>query len=167
MYKVRDAVPTDSEHVCNVIRRSILEVCAPYYDDESFINDWLSNKTQENTMKWIESNNAYSVVCTRSDNRIAGFGLITLDGEILLLYLVPEALYQGNGKLMLERMEKRIIREGINEIRTTSSITAKPFYKRNGFVENGPPQPAGNNEGDFPLIKKLSTNSPLNQKAAP
>jgi GNAT superfamily N-acetyltransferase len=156
MYKVRDAIPTNSEQVCNVLRRSILEVCAPEYDDESVINDWLSNKTQENTLKWIESNNAYSVVCTSSENKVVGFGLITLDGEILLFYLVPEALYQGNGKLMLERMEKRIISEGVNEIRTTSSITAKSFYIKNGFVENGPPRLVGNIEGNFPLIKKVT-----------
>jgi hypothetical protein len=165
MYKVREAIPTDSSPVCSVLRRSITEVCAPDYNDQSIIDEWLSNKTEANIMKWIQSPNTYSVVCVGSNNDIVGFGLTTLKGEILLIYLVPEALYQGNGRLMLKQMENRIINEGINEIRTTSSVTAKAFYERNGFIEDGPPKLVGNIEGDFPLIKILSPNKSLNSDA--
>jgi histone acetyltransferase (RNA polymerase elongator complex component) len=69
---------------------------------------------------------------------------------------VPEALYKGNGKLMLQEMEKRLSKEGVDQIRTISSITAKAFYERNGFIQDGAPQIVGEIEGDFPLVKKLS-----------
>ena len=36
-----------------------------------------------------------------------------------------------------------------------STITAKNFYERNGFVENGEPEYVGNILGDFPLTKHL------------
>ena len=154
MYKVREATPSDSVEACEVLRRSITEICSLDYNDQLFIDEWLDNKTESNVKKWIQSVNSYSVVCT-NDDLIVGFGAITLEGEVSLIYLVPEALHKGNGKLMLEAMEERILSEGIEEIYTVSSITAKPFYERNGYTENGEPLLVGNIKGDFPLIKKV------------
>lgn len=155
MYKVRAANVSDTAQVCDVLRRSILEVCAPDYNDQAVIKEWLSNKTEDNISTWIQSGNTYSVVCADEANIVVGFGQITLAGEILLMYLVPEALHKGNGKLMLQQMENFASLQGLNEIRTTSSITAKAFYERNGFIENGAPQLVGGILGDFPMLKKL------------
>jgi len=157
MYKVREAIPSDSAEACKVLRRSIVELCALDYNDQSIIDEWLHNKTVSNVKEWIQSDNSYSVVCT-NDVLVVGFGTITLGGEVLLIYLVPEATLKGNGKLMLEAMETRVISEGIEEIRTISSITAKPFYERNGYIKNGEPLLVGGIKGDFPLIKKVSPN---------
>ena len=142
------------------LRRSISEICSLDYNNQSVIDEWLVNKTQSNVKEWIQSVNSYSVVCT-NDDLIVGFGVITLEGEGLLIYLVPEALHKGNGELMLEAMEQRILSEDIEEIYTVSSITAKPFYERNGYTENGEPLLVGNIKGDFPLIKRVSPNNSL------
>lgn len=159
MYKIREANKSDSAQVCNVLRRSIIEVCGPDYKSQSVIEEWLSNKTEDNIAQWIQSESTYSIVCADEKNTIVGFGLITLKGEILLIYLVPEALFKGNGKLMLQHMERRLSMDGVNELHTAvSSITAKEFYERNGFMQDGPAQMVGEIEGDFPLVKKLSTN---------
>ena len=165
MYKVREANTSDCAQVCNVLRRSIIEVCGPDYNSQSVIEEWLSNKTEDNISKWIQSESTYSVVCADENDTVVGFGLITLKGEILLIYLVPEALYKGNGKLMLQQMEKRLSKDGVDEIHTVSSITAKAFYERNGFMQDGPPQIVGKIEGDFPLVKKLSPYKSLNTDA--
>lgn len=165
MYQVRDASSLDSAQVANVLRRSITEVCAPDYNDQSVIDEWANNKTDVNIREWIQSENTYSVVCTDGKHNIVGFALASLRGEILLMYLVPEALHKGNGKLMLEKIEDLLSKEGLSEIRTISSITAKPFYERNGFVKNGEPLLVGNIKGDFPLIKKLAPNKSLNPDA--
>ena len=161
MYKVREAITSDSAKACEVLRRSIFEICSIDYNDQSVIDEWLDNKTESNVKSWIQSVNSYSVVCT-NDDLIVGFGTITLEGEVLLIYLVPEAIHKGNGKLMLKAMEQRIISEGIEVIHTVSSITAKPFYERNGYIKNGAPLLVGNIEGDFPLIKKIPANKSRN-----
>ena len=165
MYKVREAIPSDSAKACEVLRRSISEICSLDYNDQSVIDEWLDNKTESNVKEWIQSVNSYSVVCA-NDDLIVGFGAITLEGEVSLIYLVPEALHKGNGKLMLEAMEERVISEGIVEIHTVSSITAKPFYERNGYTKNGAPLLVGNIKGDFPLIKRVSPNRSLNLTSA-
>ena len=155
MYKVREATPFDSVEACDVLRRSISEICSLDYNDQSVIDEWLDNKTESNIKEWIQSVNSYSVVCT-NDDVIVGFGVISLEGVISLIYLIPEALHKGNGKLMLDAMEQRVFSEGIEEISTVSSITAKPFYERNGYTKNGEPLLVGNIKGDFPLIKRKS-----------
>lgn len=166
MYRIQDANVSDSAQVCDVLRRSILEVCAPdYNNNQPVIDEWLSNKTEDNISTWIQSGSAFSVVCTDEGDIVAGFGLITREGEILLIYLAPEALHKGNGKLILQKMENFASLEGLTEIRTTSSITAKAFYERNGFIQDGPPQLVGYIEGDFPLVKKLSPNKSHNTVA--
>lgn len=73
------------------------------------------------------------------DDKIFGFSAANLSGEILLNYLVPEALYKHNGKAMLAALESQVRKHGVENIRVTSSITAKKFYARNGFIKNGEP----------------------------
>jgi predicted N-acetyltransferase YhbS len=156
-FYIRSADTGDATAACEVMRRSITEVCAPDYDDDQdVISGWLSNKTKENVSNWIRSSRTYSVVGCNQQGEIVGFSAIALTGEILLNYLLPEALHKGLGKLMLEAMEREVISKGVEEIVVVSSITAKPFYERNGYVKNGEPVMVGNLEGDFPLVKKLS-----------
>ena len=158
MWPIVEAKNHHSKGAYHVLNRTILEVCAPdYNNDAKIIEEWLSNKTVQNVTSWIESTKLFSVVCIGNNGNVVGFGLTTLDGEILLNYVLPEFLFQGIGKKMLALMEKKIISTGIHEIIVVSSITAKPFYERNGYVKNGEPIRVGNIQGDFPLIKQVFT----------
>ncbi len=158
MWNIIEAEKCHSEGACNVLNRTIIEVCAPdYNNDEEVIEEWISNKTIQNVTSWIESTKLFSMVCVTGNDNVVGFGLITFDGEILLNYVLPEFLYQGIGKKMLALMEKKMISIGVHEITVTSSITAKPFYERNGYEKSGEPIMVGSVQGDFPLIKRALT----------
>jgi histone acetyltransferase (RNA polymerase elongator complex component) len=54
-------------------------------------------------------------------------------------------------------MERIAKLSGIQALSVVSTITAKNFYERNGFVKNGEPEYVGAILGDFPLIKHLNT----------
>jgi GNAT superfamily N-acetyltransferase len=54
--------------------------------------------------------------------------------EILLNYVLPDALYQGIGKGMLQALESHAIASGVEHIELMSTIPAKAFYERNGYV---------------------------------
>lgn len=54
-------------------------------------------------------------------------------------------------------IEKHAKSLGLRNITTVSTITAKPFYERNGFLKNGDTLYVGEIPGDFPLIKALAT----------
>jgi histone acetyltransferase (RNA polymerase elongator complex component) len=153
---IRKATPEDAEAACAVLVRSINEICAPYYEnDEKVLVQWLENKTPGNVRRWIESDRSYCVVAVNDKGVLVGFASIS-GSEIMLNYVIPEVLHQGIGKRMLQALETYAIASGIKNIEVVSSIPAKEFYERNGYVSNGAPRCVGRIIGDFPLIKKTS-----------
>jgi histone acetyltransferase (RNA polymerase elongator complex component) len=160
---IRKANAEDAEWACTVLVRSIKEICAPYYqNDEDVIAEWLQNKTPENVRQWIEFKGSFCVVAVDSRGQIVGFACIC-GCEIMLNYVVPEALHKGIGKRMLHALESHAIVSGFERIEVVSSIPAKPFYERNGYISNGPPRYVGRIIGDFPLVKKLPHDNALNR----
>jgi hypothetical protein len=52
--EIRDAVPEDAPAACEVIRRSISELCrADHLNDPVVPRRWLANKTPEMVASWI------------------------------------------------------------------------------------------------------------------
>jgi GNAT superfamily N-acetyltransferase len=160
---IRRATPKDAEAACAVLVRSIKEICAPYYEnDEKILAQWLENKTRANVRRWIESDRSYCVVALNSKGLVVGFASIS-GSEIMLNYVLPEALHQGVGKRMLQALENQAIASGVGHIDVVSTIPAKAFYERNGYVSNGAPRHVGRVMGDFPLVKTMPHNNALNR----
>ncbi|NQY25064.1 MAG: GNAT family N-acetyltransferase [Campylobacteraceae bacterium] len=156
MFEILSAKVKDANKICSLLRRSISEVCASDYGyNEQVLEEWLANKTIKNVRYWINHTHRSSFICMNENNEIVGFCLLDISGEILLNYVLPEYLYKGVGKLLLEAMEQDLLNHKIFNVRVISSITAKSFYERNGYIKNGKASLVGEIEGDFPLIKKL------------
>jgi GNAT superfamily N-acetyltransferase len=81
----------------------------------------------------------------------------------MLNYVLPEALHRGIGKGMLQALEAQAIVSGVERIGVVSTIPAKAFYERNGYVSNGAPMNVGRIIGDFPLVKMMPHNNALNR----
>ena len=153
---IRKATAQEAESACAVLVRSIKEICAPYYDnDEEILDQWLENKTPANVRRWIESDRSYCVMAINAEGQVLGFASIS-GAEIMLNYVLPEVLHRGIGKRMLQALEAHAVVSGVDHIRLVSSIPAKAFYERNGYVSNGAPRLVGRIIGDFPLIKRMS-----------
>jgi L-amino acid N-acyltransferase YncA len=152
---IRKATPKDAEAACAVLVRSIHEICAPYYEnDAEILAQWLENKTPANVRRWIESERSYCVVAVNARGEILGFASIS-GAEIMINYVLPEALHRGFGKRMLQALEGQAIASGLDHIALVSTIPAKGFYEQNGYVSNGAPRHVGRIIGDFPLIKRM------------
>jgi GNAT superfamily N-acetyltransferase len=150
---IRIAAPSDATAICEVVRRSISECChADHRGDPERIAAWLENKTPESILAWLQAANAVAVVAVRG-GRVLGFALTNRDA-LALLYVVPEALYQGVGKALLRTIESRSIARGIATLRLESTRTAQDFYARHGFTVSGPVQVWAGMEG-LPMVKLL------------
>lgn len=158
MLENTEIIIPDSKHakeICNLLIESIIVTCAPDYDnDPQIMKDWLANKTPENISQWIDSKNNLSFAALNKD-KIIGFALMNMSGEILLNYVLPSYLHKGVGKQLLKALEEIAESKGIQNLIVVSTITAKRFYEKNGFINNGAPGYVGNLLGDFPLIKHL------------
>ena len=102
------------------------------------------------------------MIAVNGSGLVLGFAAIS-GSEILLNYVVPEALHQGIGKRMLQALEAHAIASGRERIEVVSTIPAKAFYERNGYVSNGAPRHVGRIIGDFPLAKTMPHNTALNR----
>jgi len=86
---VRGAIPSDAPAACELVRRSITELCGEdHHGDEPTIRDWLANKTPENFDAWISSPRHVALVA-ESRGLLAGFALLNRSGSIALLYVAP------------------------------------------------------------------------------
>ena len=134
---VRAATDNDAEAACQVLRRSITELCgADHQGDEEVIAAWLKNKTPEHVRTWVGSSELSMIVAVREES-VCGVAMISRQGEIQLCYASPEVRFLGVGKLMLRTLQAQALEWGLNEVFLTSTFTGKPFYERNGFAADG------------------------------
>jgi GNAT superfamily N-acetyltransferase len=148
-------MPQDAEAACHVLRRSITECCAKdHHDEPAILEAWLKNKTPENVRTWFERAGSFPIIA-ELEGAIVGVALMSAKGEVALCYLVPEARFVGAGKALLSAIEVEAVRRGLDSLHLESTLTARPFYLRNGFEALGEPAVAFGVTA-FPMQKRLA-----------
>ena len=153
--QIRDAIPEDAAAACEVLRRSIIELCiADHGNDPAILAAWLGNKTPEIVASWIvKSGN--SVLVAGEGGSILGIGAVTDDGEITLNYVSPAARFRGVSRALLSALEARAIERGNSRCRLISTETARRLYRSAGYVEDGPPQHKFGTASSIPMSRRL------------
>jgi GNAT superfamily N-acetyltransferase len=153
--RIRDAVPDDASAACEVMRRSITELCAPDHgNDPVILERWLSNKTPEIFRSWIRPGN--SLLVAVDDDRVLAVGCITDDGVITLNYVSPDARFRGVSTTLLAELEKRAAERGNAMCRLESTETAHRFYRDRGYSETGPAAHKFGTISGYPMSKPLA-----------
>jgi GNAT superfamily N-acetyltransferase len=135
--EIREAVAKDASAACQVLRRSISELCvADHRNHPAILMRWLSNKTAEIVASWIARSDN-SVLVAVEDDTILGVGSVTDAGEITLNYVSPDARFCGVSRALLGALEARAIERGNVRCALTSTGTAHRFYCANGYVDDG------------------------------
>lgn len=139
---IRDAREEDANKICEVLIRSVREVCAAdYNNDEAVLENWCSNKRPDVVSDWVRDPDKFLIVSELPPHGIVGVAMYARsEAAVHLCYLVPEGLHQGFGTALLQALEAEAARLKHSRISLISSITARDFYKRNGYVENGEPR---------------------------
>ncbi len=132
--RIREARLEDAEAVCDLLRRSITELCrADHNDDRDILANWLHNKTPENIRGWIMDKDNYG--CVAEDASLMAVGAITGTGVITLNYVAPEARFKGASRAILGALETRAKDLGLERCTLESTITAHQFYVSAGYRE--------------------------------
>ena len=158
--QIRQASVEDAVEACQIVRRSIAELChADHQDDPIVLEKWLSNNTTHNMRSWIADPDSYVVVATEGA-AIIGVGAITSSGEITLNYVSPDARFRGVSKAILKQLEARAFELGHNTCALTSTETARRFYLSAGYVQFGPPEPSIGKGSSYRMVKQLFLTAP-------
>lgn len=154
-FTIRTAQASDADAACEVLRRSIIEICTEdHRGEKKLLSAWLANKTPKNLREWIGMRGNYTLVA-ESDGAVVGIASMYETGHVTLCYLLPEVRFTGVGKALLAGVEARARDLGLNELDLHSTRTAYDFYRRNGFEAAGTPDVIEGIAG-FPMNKKLS-----------
>ena len=152
--RIREATPEDAAAACDVMRRSIAELCvADHGNDPAILGKWLSNKTPEAFKSWIRPGN--SVLVAIEDDDILAVGSVTDSGEITLNYVSPDARFRGASSVLLADLEKRALVRGNRTCTLESTKTARRFYLARGYSERGSADGKFGTTSGHPMSKRL------------
>jgi hypothetical protein len=97
--QIRAARIEDGEQACEVVRRSIGELCfADHRGDALTLALWLANKTADNMRRWID---AHHTLVAAEGALILGVGMMRSTGEVLLNYVSPDARFRASVRASL------------------------------------------------------------------
>lgn len=155
---VRPAKVADAMSACTAVCRSIERCCVQdHRNDPERLAAWLRNKTPENFERWVSSDQHFCAVA-EAGATLVGFAMCSHD-ELLLCYVVPEALRQGVGRTLVQAAEQRAASAGSTALQLESTRTALAFYQRHGYGRCGPPALFAGMEG-YPMVKRLTPQRP-------
>jgi GNAT superfamily N-acetyltransferase len=153
--RIRDATLEDAAAACDVMRRSISELCiADHHDDPTILNAWLSNKKPEIVAGWARQPGNSLLLATEGD-AILAVGSVTDAGEITLNYIAPEARFRGVSRALLKALESRAVERGNGRCTLTSTETAHRFYRSAGYVDDGTPRSNFGTSSGYRMSKRL------------
>jgi len=155
MFAVRQAQPEDAEAAVAIVRRSITELCTDdHQGDPDTISTWLSNKTVQDFVSWMASDDNFFVIA-EAGGRLSGVGLLDRSGEIRLLYLAPNAQRQGAGKAIHLALEQKAQAWGLVALTLDSTALACTFYEKLGYRSAGAKRPRFGVLYSYPYKKVL------------
>jgi GNAT superfamily N-acetyltransferase len=156
--EIRDAVAEDAPAACEVLRRSISELCvADHGNDQAILAKWLLNKTPEIVASWIGLPDDSMLVAVEGSTILA-VGGITKAGNVNLNYVSPDARFCGVSRALLAALEERALERGNVRCTLNSTETALKFYLANGYRIDGPPDHK-HGAGGYPMSKTLAVHN--------
>ena len=154
--EIRAAKAEDASAACEVMRRSIAELCAAdHRNDEEILKRWLDNKTSETFESWITRPDNSLLVAAEHGNILA-VGCVTDAGEITLNYVSPDARFRGVSRTLLGALEARAVERGNTRCSLTSTETARRFYRSNGYAEDGSQVRSFRTGSGYPMSKTIA-----------
>jgi len=152
--QIREANTEDAVEACQILRRSIAELCRlDHEDNPAVLEQWLGNKTPDNVRAWIAHPHNYFIVATEG-TEILGIGAVTSSGEITLNYVSPVARFSGVSKATLKRLEAKALELGNSACTLASTKTAQRFYLAAGYQHQRLPTVMGALTS-YPMAKQL------------
>lgn len=127
---IREFTPEDALQVLEVHRAAITELNSGDYTPEQ-IKVMARKTTPKECAKQLAR--GYSRVAVEG-NRVVGFGSLTLDGRLDMLYVDPKFVGKGIGSDLLAVLEVEALGAGMKELTVDSTRTAFNFYLKNGFT---------------------------------
>lgn len=127
--KIRLAKDEDYVAIARLFRQTIRNVNSKDYTEEQ-IRAWLS---RINTNRFRNSADKCKRWVAVEDDKVVGFCDHGLNGEFWGLYIHKDYIGKGVGSRLIKTAEDSLKKLGFKECSLKATITAKEFYKKQGY----------------------------------
>lgn len=83
---------------------------------------------------WAARLSARPTLVAQRDGAIAGFSDLEADGHIDMMFVHPQHEGRGVAGALLAHIVGLARNQGLSRLYTEASLTARPFFERNGFI---------------------------------
>ena len=111
---------------------------------------------------WADRQAANDTQLAEIDGKLVGFAELTAEGHLHMLFVHKDHQGEGIASALLAAMEERAHTAGQSEITTDASLTAQPFFQRQGFRRLAEQEVERNGQTlrNCRMAKTLSTEEP-------
>jgi putative acetyltransferase len=127
---IRPAIIPDAEVISILIVKTIRETNANDYDEAAI--ELIC--AQFTTSKVIEKLSSRAMFIAEANKKIVGTISLGRD-KLHSLFVLPECQYKGVGTMLVHYVEQVAVVEGRSLIELSSSVTARAFYRKLGYIE--------------------------------
>jgi putative acetyltransferase len=125
---VRPYAPEDLDAVIEVFLRSVRETASANYNPDQ-IAAW----AQADREVWSKRRSSRPTWIAEAEGQVAGFTDLENDGHLDMMYVHPELSGRGVARALLLAAEQYARRRSLVRMYSEVSLTARPFFQRNGF----------------------------------
>lgn len=160
---LRQAKPEDVEEMCRLFVDTIHTVCDKDYNEEQR-RIWVTRA--ENKEVWLNKVRDEYVLLAESSENLVGFSALRANDYLDLLYVHKDYQRKGIARILCHFIEKEALRRNGTIMYSDVSITAKPFFEKNGYHLLQEQKNVINNVEivNYRMCKDLSTTKPVNEK---
>ena len=119
----------DLDVLIDLFTNSVRQVASRDYSPAQ-IEAWAPVAVNQHWTTRLDSRPTY---VAEADCEIVGFSDLEPDGHIDMLFVHADHQSQGVARALLDHIHARAHEQGIDRLFTEASITARPFFERNGF----------------------------------
>lgn len=128
--KIRRFRPSDVEQIAQLFHNTIRSVNLGDYSEEQ-VKAWAPDDIH--FRNWEQKCSSTNTLVANSNGIITGFAQLENDGHIDCFYCHKDFQRKGVGKMLFDEIEAEACKSGLTRLFVESSITAKPFFLKNGF----------------------------------
>jgi putative acetyltransferase len=129
--KLRPFDKKDLDEVLDLFRETVHAINAADYSPEQ-LDAWAPERPDKHA--WEERLTSSSSFVVETGGRIVGFGNLTAEGRVDTLYVHKNSQKEGIGAAIIMRLIAEAKSKRMRRIDTFASITARPFFEKEGFT---------------------------------
>ena len=128
--KIRAYERTDAPEIVRLFYETVRSVNRSDYSREQ-VEAWAPEVPD--AAEWHPRMAARKTLLAEENSQVVGFAELEEDGHLDTFYLRKDAVGRGVGGLLYRALEDEARTRGLGRIFTEASITARPFFGRQGF----------------------------------